>query len=157
MNLNRNLRVVLVFAGAILGTTSLRAEAPKVRVQTVKSKQATVGGSIQILSVKPSDEKPLRVGDKVTFIVKVDYELKEPKGKVSLLIQKPATAADKADPTKAILLTTTKDITKGRRTVEFKETIQIPNVETLSLFVPLWIEGVSETQVVDSRVFMVKK
>jgi hypothetical protein len=107
--------------------------------------------TVKIVALSPETDRPLRVGDKVTFRVKATYKLASAgAASVTLVIQR-------GESGNLPLANETQVIAKGAGTVEFVKELQIPDTAALQLFTPLSVQGSASTHVVDSRVYKVTK
>jgi ankyrin repeat protein len=112
--------------------------------------------SVQLVSVSPETEKPLHVGEKVTFEVKVKYNLASVDSAIiSLVVQteleKPLLADEsEANEIDAVVL-------KGSGIVTLKSTVEIPYTTAITIDTPLYYnQGNTSTLIVDSRRYTVQ-
>jgi hypothetical protein len=120
---------------------------------------ATSGGSFQqpepdsvkILSISPGTDMPLRVGEKVTFSVEVEYNLVSAGlGSVALVIQQ-------GESGRPPLANETEVVEKGRAKTVLSKEIVVPATKALQVFTPLNIQGGTSTRIVDTRSYKVVK
>ena len=110
--------------------------------------------SIKIVAVEPDAAHPIYPGDTVNVKVKVDYEIFEPAGMVSLIIQKEDIGKAVPD---ALLGAAMKPVTQGKGTVELEKSIVVPQGKVIQIFTPLLIQGANQTNVVDRKLLDIKK
>ena len=120
--------------------------------QVSSSQEVAKKNLVKIVSISPDVTKPLHVRDKVSFEVKVSYELNEPSGVIFLNIQKGEIGKSQAD---SVINSKSEAISRGQGTVTFKTTIVVPSTKTIQVFTPLLIQGVSATKTVDLRAYKV--
>ena len=146
------IRFTLIFA-AMLGISSL-ASAQGTLDKNVMIDSAQ-GNFVRIVSMEPDNNVPLIVGEKVNFKFKIEYQLNDAKASISLVIQKAGTdATQKVEET---IATQTKTVSKGSGTIELAESLTVPDTGVIQIFTPLIVDGQTQTQVVDIRVYEVKK
>jgi serine/threonine protein kinase len=105
--------------------------------------------SVQILSISPSTDNALRVGETVTFHVEVEYNLSSANsGSVTLVIQQ-------AESGRPPLANEIEVIMKGRARVVLTKDVRIPETRALQVFTPLNVRGGTSTRVVDNRMYKV--
>jgi len=105
--------------------------------------------SVRILSISPTTDDPLRVGETVTFQVEVEYNLTSANsGSVTLVIQQ-------AESGRQPLANETEVIMKGRARVVLSKDVRIPETKALQIFTPLNVQGGTSTRVVDNRIYKV--
>ena len=137
-----------------LRTASLPANAQG-RLDNNVAVDLTQGNFVRIVSIEPDNSKPMVVGEKADFKLKIEYQLKDPKAAISLVIQKAET--DVKNLTDAVIASKTKAVTQGSGTVNLTQTITVPDTEAIKVFTPLIVEGEKQTQTVDGRTYEVKK
>jgi hypothetical protein len=105
--------------------------------------------SVRILTISPEPGTTLRVGDRQSFQVEVEYELRSAAtGTVTLVIQK----GEYGD---LPLANETEVIEKGSGTLTMKKEIEIPDTRAIQVFTPLHTPASGSTTVVDSRAYKV--
>ena len=105
--------------------------------------------TVRILSVSPTTDLPLRVGDTVTFQVEVECNLATANsGSVTLVIQQ-------AESGRMPLANEIEVITKGRSRTVLSKQVQIPETKAIQVFTPLNVQGGTKTSVVDNRIYKV--
>jgi hypothetical protein len=106
------------------------------------------GSSIRIKKIQPSISQPLKVGEKVTFVVELQYTLAAEAGGAALVIQR-------AESGHAPLAHAYTKLSSGSGTVSLQAEVKIPDTTTIQIFTPLYHQGGGSTSVVDGRVFEV--
>jgi hypothetical protein len=112
-----------------------------------KAKFAWTKNEIEIISTSLKADKILKVGEKVTISVTVNYKLKEDNGEISMLVQN---ADDKP------IANVTELVKKGSGKMTLKKSIIVPETKFIRVFTPLSAKGEMKTSIVDSRTFKVK-
>ena len=107
--------------------------------------------SVRIVSISPTPDMPLRVGETLTLQVEVEYNLTSAEsGTVTLVIQQ-------GESGRQSLANEIEVIMKGRGKVVLSKQLQVPETKALQVFTPLNVQGGSSTRVVDNRVYKVTK
>lgn len=107
--------------------------------------------SVKIISLTPSNDKPLYVGSTVTITVEVEYNLHSANtASLTLVIQRAETGhrslANELDV-----------VFKGTGKLKLSKEIEIPDTRALQIFMPLTPEGEQKTSIVDSRLYKVMR
>ncbi|MDD5209465.1 MAG: hypothetical protein PHV36_08765 [Elusimicrobiales bacterium] len=105
---------------------------------------AKSGGTVHIASLSPEAYATVRVGDKVDLKVEVDYTLEKKTGTISLVVQKDDNSS---------LGSVTEKVKEGSGRVTLKHTFTVPETRTVTVFVPMDLEGYNKTMIVDSRTY----
>jgi hypothetical protein len=107
--------------------------------------------SIRIISISPSTGAPLRVGERVTFKVEVEYDLVSAEsGQVTLVIQQGESGRPPVANEMEVVL-------KGKAKLDLSTDITVPDTKALRVFIPLHVEGGGSTKVVATRSYKVAK
>ncbi len=106
------------------------------------------GSSIRIKKIQPSIAQLLKPGEKVTFVVELQYTLAAEAGAVALVIQ---SAENGVGP----LAYTRSKLSRSSGSVMLQAEVEVPATTTITVFTPLYHQGGGATSVVDSRVFEV--
>jgi hypothetical protein len=107
--------------------------------------------SIRIVSISPSTDDPLRVGQTITFKVEVEYNLASAKsGSVTLVIQQ-------GESDRLPLANEVEVILKGKAKLSLSKNLRIPETNVLQVFTPLNVQGGTSTSVVDNRIYKVSR
>ncbi len=107
--------------------------------------------SVKIIAISPDTHAALRVGEKVTVRVEVEYNLVSAEsGRVTLVIQQ-------GDPGRTPLGNGSEVVMKGKGKLEMVKDIEVPDTNALQIFIPLYVEGAGSTRVVDTRFYKVAK
>ena len=105
--------------------------------------------SVKIVSISPTTGVALRVGERVTFSVEIEYHLASTDtGRVTLVMQQNESGPPLANEVKVVQ--------KGRGRVTLSKNIKVPATKTIEVFVPLHAEGNTKTRLVDSRSYKVE-
>jgi hypothetical protein len=105
--------------------------------------------SVKIVSISPTTDMPLRVGETLTVQVEVEYNLTSAQsGTVTLVIQQ-------GESGRQSLANEIEVVMKGRAKVVLSKQLQVPETKALQVFTPLNVQGGSSTRVVDNRVYKV--
>jgi hypothetical protein len=107
--------------------------------------------SVRIVSISPDTGATLRVGDRVTFKVEVEYNLTStPSGTITLVIQQ-------GESGRVPLANETQVVQKGSGKLVLTKDIEVPETNAVQVFTPLSAQGGSSTRTVDTRAFKVVK
>lgn len=106
------------------------------------------GSSIRIKKIQPSIAQPLKPGEKVTFVVDLQYTLAAEAGGAALVIQR-------AESGHAPLAHAYTKLSQGSGTASLQAEVTVPDTTTIQIFTPLYHQGGGSTSVVDGRVFEV--
>lgn len=106
------------------------------------------GSSIRIKKIQPTIAQPLKPGEKVTFIVDLNYNLAAELGGAALVIQR-------AESGYVPLAHTYTNLSQGSGTVTLQAEVEIPATSAIQIYTPLYHQGGGSTSVVDNRVFEV--
>ena len=105
--------------------------------------------SVRIASISPGTNTILRVGERVTFRVEVEYNLSgADSGSVTLVIQQ-------GESGHAPLANETAVVQKGRAKIVLSKDIEVPDTKALQVFTPLTVQSGTSTHVVDTRSYKV--
>src|SRR5688572_487692 len=105
--------------------------------------------SVKIVSISPTTDMPLRVGEPLTVQVEVEYNLTSAQsGTVTLVIQQ-------GESGRQSLANEIEVVMKGRAKIVLSKQLQVPETKALQVFTPLNVQGGSSTRVVDNRVYKV--
>jgi len=107
---------------------------------------APAGSSVRILSVDPPTSVALRVGDKVTLKLDVQYVLAAESGTVAIVVQ----AANNSPLAQNVSV-----IRNGSGKLNLQAEFVVPQTNAVQVFVPLHAQGQGPTSTVDSRAFEV--
>lgn len=110
------------------------------------AKKAASAGSVRIVGLAPDTTTPLKVGDKVTIQVEVDYRLAAEAGMVSVVVQ----SADNKN-----LAHNGEVAKKGTGKASMSVEFVVPDTKTVQVFTPLQAQGQSATTTVDFRAYEV--
>ncbi len=106
---------------------------------------------VKIVSLTPSNAKPLYVGSKVNISVEVEYAFQSANiASITMVVQK-------AESGGRPLANETDVVLKGKGTLKLSKEITIPETKAIRVFTPLSPEGSNSTTTVDSRMFKVVK
>ena len=105
---------------------------------------APSGSFVRIASITPDTSAPLKVGDRVTMQVLVDYNLTSDAGTVSLVVQ----AADNSN-----LANRMEVLRKGHGKIFLVAEFVVPNSKAVQVFTPLSAQGQNATSTVDYRAY----
>jgi hypothetical protein len=106
------------------------------------------GSSIRIKKIQPSIAQSLKPGEKVAFVVELQYKLAAEAGGAALVIQR-------AESGHAPLAHAYRKLSQGSGSVTLQAEVMIPDTTTIQIFTPLYHQGGGSTSVVDGRVFEV--
>ena len=107
--------------------------------------------SVKIVSISPRPDTPLRVGQTVTFEVKVKYKLAgADSGSITLVIQQ-------GESGRLPLGSKTEVVQRGEGSQVLPKDVVVPDTTALQVFTPLTVQGTTSTNVVDTRVYRVLK
>ena len=107
--------------------------------------------SVRIVSISPATDAALRVGDRVTVRVEVEYNLASaPSGTISLVIQQ-------GESGRPSLADETQVVQKGSATLTLSKEIEVPDTSALQVFTPLNPQAGSRTRTVATRAYKVVK
>lgn len=105
---------------------------------------AESGGTVKIVSISPQPYATMRVGDKVELKVDVAYTLKKKIGTISLVVQKEDISS---------LGSVTEKVKEGSGQLTLRHTFTVPDTRTVTVFVPMDLEGYRKTEIVESRTY----
>ncbi len=107
--------------------------------------------SVRIVSISPGTEAPLRVGERVTFKVEVEYNLTSAaSGSITLVIQQ-------GESGRVPLANETQVVQQGSARLTLSKDIEVPDTSAIQVFTPLTVQGGTSTRVVDTRAYQVVK
>lgn len=104
------------------------------------------GSSIRIKKIQPSIAQPLKPGEKVNFVVELQYILAAEAGGIALIIQP---AESDVPP----LAHTYSKLSQGSGSITLQAEAVVPATTSIHVFTPLYHQGGGSTSVVDNRVF----
>jgi len=105
--------------------------------------------SVKIVSISPTTDTPLRVGETVTLQVEIEYNLTSAEsGTVTLVVQQ-------GESGRRPLANELEVVMKGRAKLVLGKQLQVPETRALQVFTPLNVQGGTSTRVVDNRVYKV--
>jgi len=106
---------------------------------------------VRIVSISPDTGTTLRVADRVTFRVEVEYNLTSaPSGTITLVIQQ-------GESGRVPLANETQVVQKGSGKLVLTKDIEVPETNAVQVFTPLSAQGGSSTRTVDTRAYKVVK
>jgi hypothetical protein len=107
--------------------------------------------SIKIVAIAPDPGTALRVGEKVSFRVEVEYSLASaPSGAITLVIQQ-------GESGRRPLANETEVVEKGKAKLVLRKEIEVPETSAIQVFTPLTVQGGTSTGIVDTRIYKVIK
>jgi hypothetical protein len=106
------------------------------------------GSSIRIKKIQPSIAQTLKPGEKVTFVVELEYTLAVESGAVALIIQR-------AEGDYASLAEVAAKLSQGSGNLTLQTEVEIPQTTTIRIFTPLYHSGDGSSSIVDGRVYEV--
>jgi len=109
----------------------------------------TKDNQVRILSISPDPSQPLYVGEEVKVMVNIEYEMVDPSGSITLVIQR----GESGHPP---LASAARKITQGSGQIEISTSFTVPDTKSIQVFTPLSAEGAVQTRVVDVRTYQVK-
>lgn len=107
---------------------------------------APSGSSIRIVQISPSTISPIRVGERVSLQVEVEYSLSVDSGVINLVVQ----ASDNTG-----IAGETEVVTKGIGKLTLKAEFVVPDTRAVNVFTPLLAQGQPGTSTVDARTYKV--
>ena len=107
--------------------------------------------SVKIVSISPDPATTLRVGEKATFKVEVEYILESASsGSITLVIQR-------GESGQLPLANETQVVQKGRARIILRKDVAVPDTSAIQVFTPLTAQGGTSSSIVDTRVYRVVK
>lgn len=104
--------------------------------------------SVKILSISPSNKKPLESGKTVSFDLEIQYKLGSAEAaKILMHVQR----SDSHKP----LLSDFDVVLKGEGKIHMSKDVLIPKTKAIEVFISLLPEGMNTTGLVDSRFYKV--
>ena len=107
--------------------------------------KAPAAGAVKIVSLSPDTTTPLKVGEKVTLRVEVDYRLSVDAGAVSLVVQSGNTSLAQA----------MQAVKKGSGRATLTAQFVVPDTSSIQIYAPLQAQGQSATRTVAVRTYKV--
>ena len=108
---------------------------------------APAESSVRITRISPDPASPLKVGEQVSLVVDVDYQLAAGTATVTLVVQ--AGDGERAG-TQHVEV-----VTKGAGKVALKSAFRVPETTALVVYTPLNPQGQASTNIVDTRAYKV--
>ena len=107
--------------------------------------------SVKIVSISPDPATALRVGEKATFKVEVEYNLASASsGTITLVIQQGESGPRP-------LANETQVVQKGKARLVLRKDVEVPDTSAIQVFTPLTAQGGTSTGIVETRVYRVVK
>jgi hypothetical protein len=107
--------------------------------------------SVKIVSISPDQDTALRVGERVTFKVEVEYNLTSASsGSITLVIQQ-------GESGRRPLANETQVVQKGKARLVLRKDVEVPDTTAIQVFTPLAAQGGTSTSIVDTRIYRVVK
>jgi hypothetical protein len=110
-----------------------------------------LGNSVKIVSILPDINSTLKVGSSVSITVDVEYSLMQDNGSIVLVVQRGERVAGQ----QSLLGSVTGEIKRGTGKLTLKTNIIVPETNSIQVFTPLYILGVTRSSTVDMRALKV--